>query len=77
MRYIVALISFVFVWFGVAIVCGLIMLMLFPTQRPVLVGIGMDWRNLPGTLLGVLAGAQSWRAALRKAREKDNKKRND
>jgi hypothetical protein len=74
MRYIVAGISFLFVWFGVALICGFILLMVFPTQGPALVGIGMDWRNLPGTILGIWAGVHSWRVSLRKAAEKDAKR---
>ncbi|MGA2604097.1 MAG: hypothetical protein ABSG14_07700 [Verrucomicrobiia bacterium] len=74
MKYVVAAISFLFVWLGVAVVCGMIMVMVFPTQRATVVGIGGDWRNLPGTILGVLAGVQSWRVSLRKAKEKEAKK---
>ena len=76
MKWIVAGISFLFVWFGVALICGFVLLMIWPTQGPALVGIGMDWRNLPGTILGILAGVQSWRVSLRKAREKEAKKEN-
>jgi hypothetical protein len=74
MKYVVAAISFLFVWFGVALVCGMIMVMVFPTQGPTVVGFGTDWRNLPGTILGIFAGVQSWRVSLRKAREKQAKK---
>jgi len=76
MKYIVAGISFLFVWVGVAVICGFIMLMVFPTQGQALVGIGMDWRNLPGTILGIWAGLHSWRVSLRKVQEKEAKKRN-
>ena len=48
--------------------CGFAMFVLFPPKaQTVLVGIGLDWRNLPGTLLGLLAGIHSWRASLRAA----------
>jgi len=45
--------------------------MIFPPKSDLaFVGIGTDWRNIPGTILGILAGIQSWRVSLRKADEK-------
>jgi hypothetical protein len=41
--------------FIVALIVGLIIQSLFPTDGPAYVGIGLDGRNLPGTILGILA----------------------
>ncbi|HTI97294.1 MAG TPA: hypothetical protein VL527_00215 [Dongiaceae bacterium] len=67
LRYIVGAIGFVLVWFVVAIVVGIGMALLFPPPpgTQVLLGIGFDWRNLPGSILGLLAGIQSFRASIR------------
>jgi hypothetical protein len=64
-RLIVGLIGFLLVWFVVAVLVGFIMSMLFPRPgaHSMVVGIGMDWRNIPGTVLGLLAGIQSFRAS--------------
>jgi hypothetical protein len=74
-RYIVGVIGFLLVWLIVAVVVGLGMAMLFP--RPggsvVMVGIGPDWRNIPGAVLGLLAGIQSFRASTRGRKKKTDK----
>ena len=74
-RYIVGAIGFLLVWFVVAVVIGLVMAMLFPppSGRLVMAGIGLDWRNLPGTILGLFAGVQSFRASVRGSKKKDDK----
>lgn len=66
MKYIVAGISFFFIWFAVALIVGFILLAIFPTKTPMTVGIGFDWRNLPGTFLGLLAGIHSARTSLKR-----------
>jgi hypothetical protein len=50
------------------------LLLIFPAQGLAPVGIGIGWRNLPGTLLGIWAGVHSWRVSLRKAAEKEAKR---
>jgi Na+/H+-dicarboxylate symporter len=67
-RYIVGAIGFLLVWFVVAVVIGFVMGAIFPPPngRYIFAGIGLDWRNLPGTILGLLAGIQSFRASVRK-----------
>jgi hypothetical protein len=75
-RYIVGAIGFLLVWFVVAAVIGLVMVMVFPApsgSSRVMVGIGSDWRNIPGTILGLLAGIQSFRASIRGPKKKDDK----
>lgn len=64
-RFIVGVIGFLLVWFVVAVLVGLAMAMLFPRrgEQVVMVGIGLDWRNIPGAILGCLAGIQSFRAS--------------
>ena len=73
-RYIVGTIGFLLVWLVVAIVIGMGMAMVFPpADGRFTAGIGLDWRNLPGTLLGLLAGAQSFRVSVRGPKKKDDK----
>jgi hypothetical protein len=73
MQYFTALFTFLFSFFGLAFIIGLALLMIFPTKGPAVVGIGMDWRNLPGTLLGLWAGVHGWKTVMRKAREKEER----
>jgi hypothetical protein len=73
-RYIVGAIGFLLVWFVVAIVIGMGMAMLFPPPGGrFMVGMGRDWRNLPGTILGLLAGIQSFRRSIRGPKKKDDR----
>jgi len=44
-------------------------------EHAVLVGVGCDWINLPGTIIGFFAGLHSARATIRKAKEKKEAKR--
>ena len=73
--YIVGAIGFVLVWFVVAVVIGLGMALLFPPSAGrFMAGIGLDWRNLPGTIFGLFAGVQSFRASVRGPKKKDDKR---
>ncbi len=64
-RYIVGALGFLLVGLLTAVLVGAAMFMLFPSRRHVVVaGIGLDWRNIPGTVLGLLAGWQSFRASV-------------
>lgn len=73
-RYIVGAIGFLLVWFVVAVVIGIGMAMLFPPPGDTfMAGISPDWRNLPGTILGLFAGVQSFRASVRGPKKKDDK----
>ena len=71
-RYIVGTIGFLLVWFVVAMVLGWVMVLVFPPSYggQAVVGIGFDWRSLPGTILGFLAGLQSFRASIRDRKRK-------
>lgn len=65
-RIIVGVIGFLLVWFVVAVVIGFVIALIFPVDGSrAFVGIGFGWRNLPGTILGLLAGLQSFRASVR------------
>lgn len=65
-RIIVGIISFFLVWLVVAVVIGFMVNLVFPSgDSTMTVGIGWDARRLPGTLLGLLAGIQSFRASVR------------
>lgn len=74
-RYIVGVIGLLLVWFVIATIVGIGMAMLFPRpgQHVVMVGIGPDWRNLPGAVLGLFAGVQSFRASVRERQKKAEK----
>jgi hypothetical protein len=67
-RYIVGIIGLLLVWFVVAVIVGVIMGMIFPPPSGgyIFAGIGFNWQSLPGTILGLLAGIQSFRASVRK-----------
>ena len=51
-RYVVGVIGFLLVWLVVAVVVGFIVTFFVPPTEGHIVrlGIGMDWRNLPGTI---------------------------
>lgn len=75
-RYIVGVIGFILVWFVVAVVVAFIINQMFPVPRDasgniqaVRIGIGLGWRNLPGTILGLMAGIQSFRASVGASRK--------
>ena len=72
-RYIVGAIGFLLVWFVVAVVIGFIVTIIFPTTNggTTRLGIIFDWRNLPGVILGLLAGIQSFRTSVRHPKMKD------
>ena len=73
-RYIVGAIGFLLVWLVVAVVIGFLMVSIFPMpEGRAFVGIGLGWRSLPGTVLGLLAGVQSFRASVRGPRRKDER----
>lgn len=61
-RYFFGTIWVLFVWLMVAVIVGLVVTLIFPRHGDrVLVGVGLGWRNLPGTILGFFAARQSWR----------------
>jgi hypothetical protein len=78
-RYVVGIIGFLLVWFVVAVVVGFIVTFFNPPApgHTVRLGIGFDWRNLPGVILGLLAGIQSFRASVRQPKMKDGKSGGD
>lgn len=67
-RYTVGIVGFFLVWFLVAVIVGMIMAIFFqrPNQQLIFAGIGLDWRNIPGTILGLLAGIHSFRASIKR-----------
>jgi uncharacterized membrane protein (DUF485 family) len=74
-RYVVGVIGFLLVWFVVAVVVGFIVTFFVAPAHgeTVKLGLGLDWRNLPGTILGLLAGIQSFRASVREPKKKEGK----
>lgn len=75
MKYITAAIAFIFVWFVSSLLIGFILVLIIRPDRPVFIGIGFDWINLPGTILGLLAGLHSAKATIRTANAKASKKK--
>ena len=74
-RYVVGAISFLLVGFLTAVLVGTAMFVLFPPRtHAAVVGIGLAWRNIPGTILGILAGWQSFRASVRGTKSKQQKR---
>jgi hypothetical protein len=73
-RYLAGTIAFLLVWLVVAIVIGVGMAAFFPPPgRDFTAGIGPEWRNLPGTILGLSAGVLAFRAFARGSKKKDDK----
>jgi membrane associated rhomboid family serine protease len=64
-RYIVGVIGFLMVMIVVAVVVGFVMVLIFPLDAQEAAGSAGGWRNIPGTILGLLAGIQSFRASVR------------
>jgi len=71
-RYLLGIASFLIVWVLSAIVVGIAIAIVFPPPEgeTVVVGWGLDWRNIPGTVLGIFAGVQSFRRAVREPKGK-------
>jgi hypothetical protein len=66
-RYMVGAIEFLFAWCVVAVLVGLLVMYFIPAPRgeePMFI-FGWDWRNMPGALLGLVAGIQRFRASVR------------
>jgi hypothetical protein len=69
MKIVVAVFSFLFSWLGVALLVGIVVNILFPPKGGnAFVGLALDFRNLPGNILGILAGVHSARVSLRPAK---------
>ena len=78
MKQIAAVLSFLVMWFFVAIICWFVMGAVFPAGGLISIGVGFngDWRTWPGTILGVLAGIHSAKAALNPKPKPIKQKRN-
>jgi membrane associated rhomboid family serine protease len=64
--YTVGAVGFLLVWIVVAIVIGFGMAIIFPPSgERFIIGISLDWRNLPGTVVGLFAGVKSFRASIK------------
>ena len=74
-RYIVGVIGFVLVWFVVAVFFVTLMdqILLPHGSGPVMEGIELVLRYLPGIILGLLAAIQSFRASIRDPKKQDEK----
>jgi hypothetical protein len=74
-RYLVGIIGFLLVW-GViaAVVKVLVIYFISPGQHSFTIpGNSWTWRDVPGNVLGVIAGIQSFRVSTRDPREGSNK----
>jgi len=74
MKYVVAGISFILIWLFSSFLIGLLMVIIIKPDRPVVVGVGFDWINFPGTIVGLFAGLHSAKATIRRANAKERKK---
>lgn len=74
-RYIVGAVGFLLVWgFVAAAVNVLVTFFISPGHHDFAgPGLGWNWRDLPGHLLGLFAGIQSFRASVRVPQEKSSK----
>lgn len=69
-KIIVGLIGFLLVWLVVAVIVGWAVVAVFPpADKVTMIGIGLDWRNIPGTVLGFFAGIHSFLASVRKSKK--------
>jgi hypothetical protein len=74
-RYVVGAIGFLLAWLVVAFVIGGGVAMLFPpSSGGFIAGFSLDWRNLPGNVLGLFAGIQSYRASVRGPQKSDDRR---
>ena len=71
-RYIIGITGFLLVWSVVAVVVGLAVTLFVPPApgERIIIGSGFGWRNLLGTILGLVAGI-GW---FRKSISEPNKK---
>ena len=76
MKQFTAVLSFLFMYLFVSIICAVVVGFLLPNSSLMnvpLLGVSGDWRTWPGTILGVLAGIHSAKAALNpKAKKNKN-----
>lgn len=59
----------------VAIVVGFVMVLIFPVDAQEVDGSAGGWRNIPGTILGLLAGIHSFRASVKDPKRGSRDKR--
>jgi hypothetical protein len=72
-HYIVGVIVSLLVWFVVVVLVNLVVALVFPPPGgQAFTGIGLDWRNLPGKLLGLLACIHTFRALATGPKKKDD-----
>jgi len=77
MKYIVAVVGFIFIWFFSSFLIGLLMVLIFKPEHNVVVGVGLDWLNIPGTIIGFFAGLHSAKVTIRRANAKERKNESD
>ena len=73
MKYVVAGIAFILIWFFSSFLIGLLLVLIFRPDHHVVIGVGLDWINLPGTIIGFFAGLHSAKATIRRANAKERK----
>ena len=74
MKYIVAGIAFISIWFASYFLIGLVSVFIIRPKRPVMRGVGPEWINLHGTIFGFLAGLHSAKETIRRANARAGKK---
>ena len=63
-RILLGSLGFLIVWFAVAVGVGSVMVAMLPVSEGFAEDV-LDWRNLPGSMLGIFAGAKAFRAIVR------------
>lgn len=66
LRFIIATIALVFVWFVVFVGVGWLIGILFqPRNGAQFLGIWLDWHGLPGLIIGLVMGIRAFRTIAR------------
>jgi hypothetical protein len=76
-RFVLTCVLFLLVWDITAVIVGLLMELAFPSPGDSDIGVGLTWRNLPGTVLGFFAACRTWRAMIDHHLERLSRKPNE
>jgi hypothetical protein len=60
-RVVLGTLGFLIIWLAVAAGIGSLMVAVFPPSGGFVANV-LNWRNLPGSMLGIIAGAKVFRA---------------
>lgn len=63
-RVVLGTLGFLIIWLVVAAGIGSLMVAIFPPSEGFVADV-LNWRNLPGSMLGIIAGAKAFRAIVK------------